>query len=124
MISPDYKPIPVEVAKAIAEQYEKCQVIILCYDPVHKLTHTTTYGVGHFEKENAAAAGAAATKFLGGDLARKVVMEDYHLNYDAAICTAALDLLQKMFTLHAAPPWAIGEIESILKQVGRHPRKS
>ena len=52
-----YQPIPVAIAKAIAEEFEKSSVVILAWDAKHKLTHTTTYGVTAFDKENAAAAG-------------------------------------------------------------------
>ena len=46
---PDYKPVPVWVAQQIAMQFEKAQVVILCWDAVHELTHSTTFGVSAFD---------------------------------------------------------------------------
>ena len=45
----DYKPIPVQEAKRLAVQYDKSMIVILAYDPLHGLTHTTTYGVAAFD---------------------------------------------------------------------------
>jgi hypothetical protein len=47
----DYKPVPVEAAREIAEKYDKSIVIIFSHDPVHALMHTTTYGTNPQNKE-------------------------------------------------------------------------
>ncbi len=39
-----YKPIPVAASKAIADAYDKQQVIIVAWDAAHGKTHVTTYG--------------------------------------------------------------------------------
>lgn len=39
-----YKPIPVSAAKAIAETYDKQQVIVVTWDATHGKEHVTTYG--------------------------------------------------------------------------------
>ena len=39
-----YKGIPISAAKAIAEKYDKQQVIIVAWDPVFGKEHVTTYG--------------------------------------------------------------------------------
>ena len=57
---PRYHEVPVTVARAIAENFSKSQVVILAWDSVHQLTHTTTYGVTAADKENAAAAATWA----------------------------------------------------------------
>ncbi|HWC91358.1 MAG TPA: hypothetical protein VG433_16930, partial [Pirellulales bacterium] len=80
----DYEAVPVYVAKQIAERYAKTQVVIVAWDPLFQLTHTTTYGVSATDKENAAAAGAICTKALGCDLGKKQVHEDFHHDYNPA----------------------------------------
>jgi hypothetical protein len=80
----DYKPIPVSEARAIADDYGKDIVVILCWDAEHGLTHTTTYGVTAFDKENAAAAGEICAKALGADLGKKQFHEDFHGDYSPA----------------------------------------
>lgn len=89
----EYKPVPVDIAKQIAESFDKSIVVLLCYDPTHNLTHTTTYGVNAYEKEQAAALGEMATQAIGCDLSQKVTYEDFHKNYDAARYKAAIEVL-------------------------------
>jgi hypothetical protein len=119
----DYIPIPVEEAKVIAEDFKKSMVIILAYDPVHQVTHTTTYGVSPFDKENAAAAGCIITKAIGADLSKKQDFEDFPTDYDAANYKAALEVMQKIMGRNDGSPWAISQIETILKAAGKHPRR-
>jgi hypothetical protein len=87
----DYKPVPVEAAKQIAEHYDKDMVVILSYDSVHEMTHTTTYGKTAFDKENAAAAGEICAKAIGSDLSRKQIFEDFHDDYSPAKLREALE---------------------------------
>jgi hypothetical protein len=118
----EYKPVPVQVARTIAEDFKKSQVVILCYDRVHELTHTTTYGVLPFDKENAAAAGAICAKAVGSDLAKKQVFEDFHDDMNPAIQKAALDLIEKLFLRRDGSNWALAQMEEIMKAVGKYPR--
>lgn len=60
-----YKNIPVKAAKAIAEEYEKNQVILVCWDDVHKRMHVTTYGKTVDECALAAEGGNAVKEALG-----------------------------------------------------------
>ena len=90
----NYKPIPVSVAKDIAATFAKSQVVILAYDPAHEVTHTVTYGVEPFDKENAAAAGHLCTKAIGCDLSRRQTFEDYHQDFSAANYKRATELLR------------------------------
>jgi hypothetical protein len=53
----EYQPVPVSAAREIAAKFDKTMVVILAYDPAHQLTHTTSYGVSAFEKEQAASVG-------------------------------------------------------------------
>jgi hypothetical protein len=95
---PEYQPVPVSEASRICDEYAKSMVVILCYDAKFQMTHTTTYGVSAFDKENAAAAGALVTKAIGADLSKKQTFEDFHASYDPAVYKQALELLRDALT--------------------------
>lgn len=92
-----YQPIPVAVAKQIAEDFAKSQVVILAFDPVHQVTQTTTYGKEPFDMENAAAVGKICAQAIGCDLSKRQDFEDYHKDYDAAKFKA---LIESVRTIH------------------------
>lgn len=92
----EYIAVPVQAAKDVAEKYAKQMVVILCYDREHGLTHTTTYGVMPFDKENAAAAGEICAKAVGADLGQKQVFEDFHNDYNPAKLKAAWELITSL----------------------------
>jgi len=77
-----YQPVPVAVAKDIAEGHDKSIVIILSWDPVHGLLHTTTYGVSPIDKQWAAEGGDIAAKALGADFDRLKTYEDFRNKND------------------------------------------
>ncbi len=79
----EYKPVPVEAAKAIAETYDKSMVVICCWDEKANKLHTTTYGVSPKDKHMAAIGGEMAARVLGGDLSKKEDFEDYRKNFNA-----------------------------------------
>ena len=114
----EYLEVPVAAAKSLADVYRKSQVVILCYDKEHNLTHTTTYGVSAFDKENAAATGELVTKAIGCDLSKKQPFEDFHKNYDPAHYKVACELIQKLFNRHDGSPWAMQQMEEFLKATG------
>jgi hypothetical protein len=97
----EHTPIPVEVARRIAQQFHKSMVVILAYDPRSALTHTTTYGLDARDKEQAADVGDRCAKLICGDgFQRRTVYEDYRFSdagrmaelYDAAVaCGKALE---------------------------------
>ena len=119
----EYKQVPVAVAKQIAEQFDKSMVVINAYDPVHKVTATTTYGVSPFDKENAAAAGEITATALGNDLSKKQTFEDFHDDYNPAIQKAALELMQKLVARNdGGSPWAVQQMEKVLKMAGKNTR--
>lgn len=60
-----YKDIPIEVAKSIAEEFDKNQVIIVTWDKVHGRTHVTTYGKTLEECQQAAKGGNLVKRALG-----------------------------------------------------------
>lgn len=100
----DYKEVPVTVALAIAENYDKSMVVVICYDQAHNKTHTTTYGVSAVDKENAKLAGRKCTEALhGGTLKDESIHSDFHTNYDAARYQESLELLQKVLDHKIAP---------------------
>lgn len=120
-----YQPVPVTVAQKISEEFEKDQVVILSYDRKHNLTHTTTYGVTAFDKENAAASGEIVAKAIGCDLSRKQPFEDFHDDYDPALYKEAKELIQKLFNRRDGSDWAIQQMERFLKIAGGlHPRRA
>jgi hypothetical protein len=91
-----HTPVPVEAAVHISHTYGKSMVVILAYDPLSQLTHTTTYGRTAVEKETAARAGEVLSKVLGCDLGLKKTFEDFHRDPDgmmAARHKEALELL-------------------------------
>ena len=81
----DYKQVPVSEAQRLSIEYQKDQVVILCYDRRHELTHTTTFGVTAFDKENAAAVGELCSQAIGCDLSKKQTFEDFHNDYKPAL---------------------------------------
>ena len=78
---PMYRPIPVGEAAALSRQYLKSMVVILAWDPVHKLSHVTTFGDSAEDKHRAAAVGEEAAKLLGLDPEKRTTFEDFR-----AIC--------------------------------------
>lgn len=119
----DYKPIPVEVAREIAEQFHKVQVVILAYDSLYQLTHATTYGETAFDKENVAAAGELCSQAIGADLSRKQTFEDFHRDYDPANYKEALDLLALIRSRNGCNPVMVQQADRILKAAGRGVRQ-
>jgi len=113
-----YHPVPVSVAVSIAENFQKSMVVILCYDPVHQKTHTTTYGVSAWEKEQAAAVGEICALAVGSDLSRKVDYEDFHKNYDPALYRESLELLKLIRARNGCTPPMCQQADRILKAAG------
>mgnify|MGYP006908234730 CR=1 FL=1 len=87
----EYKPVAVDVARQIATQFDKSAVVILSYDPVHQLTHTTTYGRSAADKDAAAKLGDACASLVG-DLSRRTNYEDYRTT-DQAVRAEAIERL-------------------------------
>lgn len=77
----EYKPIPVSVAKEIAEKFKKSIVIIAAWDPIHGLLHTTTSGRNKQECEWAALGGKKVTEALGADYGKRTIFEDINRKY-------------------------------------------
>jgi hypothetical protein len=80
----DYKPVPVEVARQIAQQFDKCIVVVMCFDEVHLLTHATTYGMSALDKAAAAFLGDEFTRTMGANLSEKKTFEDFRATPDDA----------------------------------------
>lgn len=91
-----YKPVPVEVARQIAEQYGKSIVIIFAHDPVHGIMHTTTFGADPQNKAWAAQGGEIATKALGGILDESVQFEDYRLQQASNLLAALKEIMRQI----------------------------
>lgn len=88
-----YQEVPVAVAKNIATEFDKDIVVICCWDRLHGLLHTTTFGVTAPEKVWAGAAGEICCKALGSDLSRAKSYEDFRDGYQPAIQREAIELL-------------------------------
>lgn len=64
-LSEDYKPVPVIEARAIAERYDKDQVLIFAWDKRNGRTHITTYGSDEAHARMAAKGGNKVAEILG-----------------------------------------------------------
>jgi hypothetical protein len=62
---PDYKPVPIEAAIAIAEAYDKDQVVIVVWDNAHETAHVTTFGKTDMDSQQAAMCGNSVKRALG-----------------------------------------------------------
>jgi hypothetical protein len=122
-IMSEYQPVPVAEAKRISDQYAKSMVVILVYDPVYCLTHTTTYGVSAFDKENAAASGEIAARALGSDLGRRQNHDDFHDDYSPALYREALEILKTIRSRNGTTPVQVQQIERLLKAAGNGVRQ-
>lgn len=60
-----YINVPISAAKRIAEEFQKDQVIIVCWDQVHGKTHVTTYGKTKIDCAQAAQGGNFVKRALG-----------------------------------------------------------
>lgn len=84
----EYKPVPVEAAQTIADQYGKSIVIVYSWDAQYGLLHTTTYGLGPQNKAWAAAGGEIGAKALGAVTELSLYSEDYRLKVAKDLYTA------------------------------------
>jgi hypothetical protein len=90
--NPEYRPVPVEAAKRIADEFRKVAVVILAFDAEHDLVHTTTYGATPLAKDQAAKIGDALPQMLGADVMQSKWYEDYRAT-EAAQYKAQIDAL-------------------------------
>ena len=116
-----YLPVPVSSAVVIAETCAKSQVVILAWDPVYGRLHRTTYGQSAFDKENAAALGEKLTEICGGDLDQQVEFENFHADYNPALCQEALQLLNTIVQTSRGSPAELTIITQFLNRAGFPP---
>jgi hypothetical protein len=114
----EYLEVPVIAAKEIAEKYQKQAVVILAYDEMAALTHTTTYGVSAYFKENAAAVGWICSEAIGCDLSRRHDYEDFHTDYQPALFKESVEILQQIARRQGCTPHQLQRIERLLKACG------
>src|SRR3954454_15981188 len=81
----DYKQITTDVAKQIAEHFEKSQVVVWAWDPAHELVHVTTYGVSAEDKVVAAQSGELVGQVLGLDRSKQRSFQDFRQHFDAGL---------------------------------------
>ena len=106
-----YQPVPVDVAAQIAERFSKDIAIILTWDGLHNLVHTTTWGHSANDKLVAADAGETVAKALGCDLKQQRVYEDFRV--DAARYKEENDRLRETEGPTVTPP-ALPHVPSYL----------
>ena len=114
----DYQPIPVEAAKAVAITHHKSQVVIIGWDPVHKVFHTATYGFDARDKVIAAKMGEILTRHAGGEVEKAEFNEDFRKDFDAAKYQQARKLLHSalcVLSAHAVGHQTQTAIETFLK---------
>ena len=90
-----YLPIPVEVARQIARDFDRQIVIILAWNHKHGKLHTVTYGVQPNDKIWAAKGGEIASKALGADLSKSNTAEDFR-TVDAAKNAQLRDMAERI----------------------------
>lgn len=73
----EYKPVPVEVALQVAQQFEKDGVIIVTLDKAHDLFHCTTYGKSHEDKVVVARWGDDVMALLSPAPEQRQAFEDF-----------------------------------------------
>lgn len=79
-------PIPVSVAKNIAEQFGKDYVIITAWNDTDLLTRIITFGKSQEQAEIASCVGILIAEATGSELkTEEVVHEDYLETYECAI---------------------------------------
>lgn len=72
-----YVNIPVELARQIAQDFDKQIVVVCAWNHAHAKLHTTTYGVEPKDKRDAAKAGEICAKALGMDIGKSETFEDF-----------------------------------------------
>jgi hypothetical protein len=118
MADSDYKQVPVALAKAIADQFDKKAVVILAWDERHGLLHTTTYGDAAAYKVFAAAMGERLATAAGADLSAKESFEDFRDAYDPAFLREAHEMLREIRGRQGCSPAMLQKIERWLKARG------
>lgn len=93
MSTPEYQPIPVEIAKHIADRFDKNTVVIVALDETHNCTHFTTYGVTAHNKVQAAAMAESINNILGAG-EKIATFEDFG-SVPAAESRATIERLEK-----------------------------
>jgi hypothetical protein len=114
----EYLPVPTGVAKQIARQFGKAQVVILSVDSVHQLIHTTTYGFTAQDKVDAATLGEICAASAGTDLGERRDYEDFRKDLDAGCLKECLELLVLIDRRKGCTGPQLQQIENILKTRG------
>jgi len=87
----DYVPVPVSVAKEVAERCDKQIIIILAWNRPSDMCHLTSYGESPTEKDTAAAFADKLRDMLADDPSAATVFEDFREPTEAAKTKAERD---------------------------------
>lgn len=92
----DYKPIPVAVAKSVAESHEKDIVVIMALDRENDRLDATTVGREPADKDIAAKWGGMFAERLGARVSESIMYEDFRATPEAEY-KAKVDVLERRF---------------------------
>ncbi len=104
----EYKPVPVEAARYVADQCEKDVVVIGSIDHAHGKLHVTTFGRTPRDKVLAAEVGDVVGEVLG-DMSRVEHFEDFRLQ--AATVKKQRDDLYKALKEMLPEGWGDGTMD-------------
>jgi hypothetical protein len=119
MAEGDYRPVPVEAAKHVAQVYEKDQVVILAWDRAHETLHTTTYGKTAEDKVSAGGLAVLCNQAAGLDGEPRTTFEHYKENFDPALLKECLEVLEVISRRQGTTGPQLQQIERILKSRGQ-----
>lgn len=113
------KPIPIETAKQLAEQYGMSQILIVAWQRQPAATHVTTFGVTADDKVRAAQAGDLLCKHMLLYDVNRTVHADFRREFDAGLFKESLDLLKLIRNRQGCTGPMLQQAERILNAAGQ-----
>lgn len=113
---PPYRPVPVEAAKSISDQFAKNWVVIIAGDVAHNRMHTVTYGRSAAEKVTAAMIGEFCAAKVGAKLDESEVFEDFRAVPAAEARAELEEALRRIAKLEAENVRLREDVEIVQKQ--------
>jgi hypothetical protein len=95
----EYTPVPVQAARDISRLFGKQIVVIVSFDRVFGLLHTTTFGEQAEDKHPAAVLGEILAAAAGSDLSKATSFEDFRSRTVAEWAREKDDLLGQIRSL-------------------------
>lgn len=113
------KPIPIEAAQQLAEQYGLSQILVVGWQRQPAVTHITTFGVTADDKVRAAEAGDLLGKHLALYDVNRTVHADFRRDFDAGLFKESLDLLKLIRNRQGCTGPMLQQAERILNAAGQ-----